>query len=227
MGFPVPSASLRRVARIGSGLAAAAALTAASFAPVFAHAEYDASSRPEIVGGVRPPATGPSEFAAKEMIGQPTPAQAVPATTAADGAQSAAAVSAPVPLPTAAFRPIWPLRGQITTYFGEVGPTSPHGHTGIDISAAWGTPVAAAADGVVVSQGDTGDGYGTKIVIDHPGGFETLYGHLSSAGVDAGDQVRQGQMIGREGSTGYSTGPHLHFEVHQGDDLVDPLALLP
>ena len=91
-----------------------------------------------------------------------------------------------------------------------------HGHNGIDISGRGGLSVVAAAEGRVLislSSGYNG-GYGSYIVINHPNGTQTLYGHLSANFVSAGDYVSQGQLIGNIGNTGKSTGPHLHFEIH-------------
>ncbi|TBR22033.1 M23 family metallopeptidase [bacterium] len=95
-------------------------------------------------------------------------------------------------------------------------------HTGVDYAAAYGTAVMAAGEGKVVSAGWKG-GYGNAIVIQHASGTETLYGHLSSYGVRAGQTVTAGRVIGRVGSTGQSTGPHLHYEVRRGGRPVDPL----
>jgi murein DD-endopeptidase MepM/ murein hydrolase activator NlpD len=72
-----------------------------------------------------------------------------------------------------------------------------------------------------------GGGYGTEVIVDHGKGLRTLYAHLSQLDVAAGQWAAQGQLIGLVGSTGYSTGPHLHFEVHQNDELRNPLAFLP
>ncbi|MCX6735699.1 MAG: peptidoglycan DD-metalloendopeptidase family protein [Candidatus Parcubacteria bacterium] len=91
-----------------------------------------------------------------------------------------------------------------------------HGHNGVDFSARSGVSVVAAAEGKVLislSSGYNG-GYGSYIVINHPNGTQTLYGHLSANFVSAGDYVSQGQLIGNIGNTGKSTGPHLHFEIH-------------
>ncbi|GAC1338945.1 MAG: hypothetical protein NVSMB29_05530 [Candidatus Dormibacteria bacterium] len=124
------------------------------------------------------------------------------------------------------------------TDFGMEGPltyrgvTSPHFHWGLDIGCAIDTPVHAAADGVVVLASASLDahgqfvGYGNHVVIAHPDGLITLYGHLNSLKVKAGDIVRQGQLIGLEGSTGWSSGPHLHFEVRHNNELLDPRPLL-
>jgi murein DD-endopeptidase MepM/ murein hydrolase activator NlpD len=108
----------------------------------------------------------------------------------------------------------------------------PHFHTGIDLAAPLDTPVQAAADGVVLLAASSRDadghlvGYGNYILIAHPDGFVTLYGHLDRLLVTEGTPVRQGQVIGLEGSTGWSTGPHVHFEVRYGHDLLDPLPLV-
>jgi murein DD-endopeptidase MepM/ murein hydrolase activator NlpD len=94
-------------------------------------------------------------------------------------------------------------------------------HTGVDMSASSGTPIKAAASGLVVFSGRRG-GYGNCIIIDHGGGVATLYGHCSSLAVSAGREVKQGQVIGYVGSTGLSTGPHLHFEVRHNGRTVAP-----
>ena len=101
-----------------------------------------------------------------------------------------------------------------------------HFHTGLDLAAPEGTPVVAAADGVVSAVGSTRGGYGNYVVIAHGGDLMTLYGHLDASVVKAGQAVRAGQVIGAEGSTGFSTGPHLHFEVRVKNSVVDPAAYL-
>ncbi len=90
-----------------------------------------------------------------------------------------------------------------------------HGHNGIDLGCPIGTPLRAAAPGIVIvaSVGGWGGGYGNYIVIKHPNGTQTVYGHLSRVDVRVGDPVDRGQYIGATGNTGKSTGPHLHFEV--------------
>lgn len=99
-------------------------------------------------------------------------------------------------------------------------------HAGIDLAAPTGTPIYAAGDGVIQFSGWQ-TGYGNKIEIEHVNGFETAYAHMSriAAGMRPGVRVRQGQVIGYVGSTGYSTGPHLHFEVRINGNLVDPLSV--
>jgi lysostaphin len=101
-------------------------------------------------------------------------------------------------------------------------------HRGIDIAAPVGTPVVAAADGVVATSGWDSGGYGNKVDIRHPDGSLTRYAHNSRLLVRAGQTVRQGQLIAEMGSTGRSTGPHLHFEIRpSGKGAVNPMAFLP
>jgi murein DD-endopeptidase MepM/ murein hydrolase activator NlpD len=103
----------------------------------------------------------------------------------------------------------------------------PHFHTGIDFADPFGTPVRAAADGIVVAAATGRIGYGNYIILAHGQGVETLYGHLDALTVALGDKVVQGQVVGREGSSGFSTGPHLHFEVRVDGQFVDPMVYLP
>ena len=130
----------------------------------------------------------------------------------------------------------WPLRGPITQGFGctdligePYDPSCPsrHFHTGIDIGAPFGTPVGAADAGVVsfVNWG-WGGGYGNYVIVTHGSGYATLYAHLSAISAAAGQPVRRGQTIGLEGSTGYSTGPHLHFEIRLNGAYQNPLSYL-
>jgi murein DD-endopeptidase MepM/ murein hydrolase activator NlpD len=118
---------------------------------------------------------------------------------------------------------IWPVNGPISGSFGEQRPG--HIHAGIDIVAPSGTPIRAAGTGKVVLLGWTG-GYGNYTCIDHGGGLSTCYGHQSGYATSNGASVRQGQVIGYVGSTGHSTGPHLHFEVRVNGTPVSPLAYL-
>ena len=127
---------------------------------------------------------------------------------------------------SAIFVPVWPSPGVITTYFGDVSPLSPRGHSGIDVAGPQGTPIDAADAGEVVKANFSDEGYGNLVIVAHASGFETWYGHLSRIDVSKGQQVRRGQEIGLMGSTGLSTGSHLHFEVRQEGQIVDPLRFL-
>jgi murein DD-endopeptidase MepM/ murein hydrolase activator NlpD len=101
-------------------------------------------------------------------------------------------------------------------------------HKGIDIANSTGTPVYAASEGVVEKAGWNNGGYGNLVDIRHADGSLTRYGHNSRILVQAGQQVHQGQIIANMGSTGFSTGPHTHFEVHPaGKKAVNPIAFLP
>ena len=133
------------------------------------------------------------------------------------------------------YRFIWPEpTAQVSQGFG---PTTfwfeppyagyPHFHTGLDLVAPFGSPVFAADDGVVALVGSSSSGYGNYVVIAHSGGFDTLYGHLSASLVKVGQSVTQGTVVGLEGSTGNSTGPHLHFELRVGQRPIDPTPYLP
>ena len=117
---------------------------------------------------------------------------------------------------------IWPVNAPITSPFGWRWGRL---HEGIDLGAAYGSPIAAAAAGVVIYAGWE-SGYGNLVVIDHGGGLATAYGHQSRIAVSVGQSVSQGETIGYVGSTGHSTGPHLHFEVRVNGQAVDPLGYL-
>jgi murein DD-endopeptidase MepM/ murein hydrolase activator NlpD len=100
------------------------------------------------------------------------------------------------------------------------------GHHGIDFAAHRGTPVHAAAGGRVIRAGRSGSGYGNWVVVAHRNGLQSIYAHLSEVDVEAGDEVDAGDKVGEVGSTGRSTGPHLHFEVRRDNRAVDPQPLL-
>jgi murein DD-endopeptidase MepM/ murein hydrolase activator NlpD len=114
----------------------------------------------------------------------------------------------------------WPLAGAVTQgYSGR--------HRAIDIGTAYGAPVYAARGGTVVHDAWAKTGYGYTVIIDHGGGLSTLYSHLKGAWVHKGDSVKCGQLIGEAGSTGRSTGPHVHFEIRVNGARVNPLDYLP
>ncbi|MBA3805522.1 MAG: peptidoglycan DD-metalloendopeptidase family protein [Acidobacteria bacterium] len=125
---------------------------------------------------------------------------------------------------------IWPVSGELTDGFG--GRSNPFGggsfefHTGQDIATLWGTPVMAAASGKVIFAGWQ-NGYGQIVIVDHGGGLTTRYGHLSHVDVIEGQKIGRGEPLGRVGSTGRSTGPHLHYEVRINDEPVNPRQYLP
>ena len=123
---------------------------------------------------------------------------------------------------------IWPVRGVITSPFGyRMHPIRGRYifHSGIDIGVASGTPIKCSANGTVIMSTWYG-GYGNCIIVDHGGGWSTLYGHCSALYVSKGKTVMQGTVIGAVGSTGMSTGPHLHFEVRYNGSPVDPRSRL-
>ncbi len=159
-------------------------------------------------------------FYLKNHLGTLPPSIATPPTTPvnADGTQL-----------------IWPAHGvSIAQPFGP-SPYAfepayggyPHFHTGIDLAGPFGTPIVAAADGVIAAADVSTVGYGNHIIIAHSGGLLTLYGHLEAMMVKPGDAVKAGQVIGLLGSTGNSTGPHCHFEVRVNGAPVDPRPFLP
>ncbi|HEX5368293.1 MAG TPA: LysM peptidoglycan-binding domain-containing M23 family metallopeptidase, partial [Dehalococcoidia bacterium] len=148
-------------------------------------------------------------------------------SSSSDDSSSSGSSSAPAasssPKSSAGF--IWPVTGPITSYFGPSHPL------GIDIGLGpngVGIPIHAAMAGTVsFAGGNACCSYGYYVVVDHGGGFQTLYGHLSKIDVSVGESVSQGETVGLSGTTGYSTGPHLHFEVHLNGKVVNPLSYLP
>ena len=123
---------------------------------------------------------------------------------------------------------IWPVDGVLMSSYGErTDPFSGEGayHTGVDISAPVGTPAHVAADGVVVFA-DRSGGYGRLVIVDHGNGFETYYAHLSRFDVVAGQEIRQGELVGAVGASGRVTAPHLHYEVRIRKAPVNPYRYL-
>jgi murein DD-endopeptidase MepM/ murein hydrolase activator NlpD len=125
---------------------------------------------------------------------------------------------------------IWPVEGELTDNFGArrnpFGGGPSEFHSGLDIATAWGTPVVAAGGGIVIFAG-TQNGYGYVVIVDHGNGLTSRYGHLSKIEAAEGQAIKRGETLGRVGSTGRSTGPHLHYEVRINDTAVSPRRYLP
>lgn len=170
-------------------------------------------------------AAAAEQAAAEEAAAEEAAAEAAEVTTAEDEVEEVVQRPAPPPPPAEATDSgwAWPADGPITSGFG---PRWGRMHTGIDIGAPMGAPIYAPTDGVVYSAGYNSGGYGNLTVIEHGGGLSTVYAHQSSILVSAGQAVARGQVIGYVGSTGHSTGPHLHFEVRINGSPVDPMGYL-
>jgi len=123
---------------------------------------------------------------------------------------------------------LWPVEGRLMSPFGgRTDPFSGEGaiHTGVDLQAPMGTPVRAAADGIVV-YAEWRSGYGRLVIIDHGNGLQTYYGHLSQFDVVEGQEVRRGDVVAKSGASGRVTSPHLHYEVRMGGTPVNPYPFL-
>lgn len=126
-------------------------------------------------------------------------------------------------------RLVLPVAGRASSGYGMRNDPIKHAsslHPGFDLAAPTGTPVGAAAGGKVIHAGPAGT-YGNLVTVRHENGYETRYAHLSAVTVKEGEVVQPGQQIGAVGTTGYSTGPHLHFEVRHEGKTIDPAPLLP
>ncbi|HEX8405788.1 MAG TPA: M23/M56 family metallopeptidase [Duganella sp.] len=156
-----------------------------------------------------------------------TPASPPSSSRPASGSSSGSSSDLPPPPAAAAWRhPLDKMR--VSGFFGVWRSVSDKAHQGIDLAAPKGTPVRAAAPGKVIAAGQLAENdgrYGTTIIVDS-GAEQTLYAHLNSMAVKAGERVEAGQLIGTVGETGFATGPHLHFEVRRNDRTVDPATLL-
>jgi murein DD-endopeptidase MepM/ murein hydrolase activator NlpD len=141
---------------------------------------------------------------------------------------SAAHQNAPAHTMPVRFPPLlplqWPATGTLSSAFGLRGGRF---HSGLDVSAERGTPIVAAAAGVVLFSGRGPAGYGNMVMLDHGGGLVTLYAHNERNVVHEGERVQRGQPVGLVGDSGRATGTHVHFEVHQDGKFVDPLRWLP
>lgn len=123
---------------------------------------------------------------------------------------------------------IWPVTGNISSYYGKR--ESRGFHTGIDILASKGTPIRAVADGLVIASGKGLDGfskYGRIVILDHGNGVRTIYAHNKRNDVRSGSCIRKGDVIGEVGNSGNATGPHLHFEIRQYGNPLNPIIYLP
>jgi len=160
-------------------------------------------------------------FANWQSLDKPQTQALVPSRTVASPMGASAAVSRAVSIPSR-----MPVEGiRLTSTFGmREHPVlgGRRAHKGVDLAAPTGTPVYATADGQV-EKAEWFSGYGLYIALDHGGSMETRYGHMSRLNVAAGQQVRKGELIGYVGSTGRSTGPHLHYEVRVSGEAVNPL----
>ena len=139
--------------------------------------------------------------------------------------QESLGLAANISLPGGTTPAIWPARGVVSSPYGLRWNGSDF-HPGIDIANDMGTPILATADGVVRVAGWNDGGYGNMVDIDHGNGIMTRYGHAMQVAVTAGQHVRRGQVIAYMGSTGFSTGPHVHYEVRINGQAVNPSAYL-
>jgi murein DD-endopeptidase MepM/ murein hydrolase activator NlpD len=228
-------ASIRRVF-FGGGLLSVALLATSITATTFAQAGAQ-TAQAEATQVQRPLSEDPlidqnlvASLPTATPVSAPVPAAcptaAARAALSEDSDQQMAAIGPAMRPLVSQFNAIWPTAGEITTYFGEVGRLSPRGHSGLDIAAPEGTPIVAADDGEVLKAYWNEDGYGGLVIVGHPSGYETWYGHLDRLDVHKGERVKRGQEIGLMGSTGFSTGSHLHFEVRQDGQVCDPLIFL-
>ena len=163
-----------------------------------------------IPGGVKPPA---AQSVTPVSVAAPA-APAVPATATSGTA------SAPDDAQTGSGQFSWPMSGRISQGYWE-------GHRAIDIAAPLGTPIYASDAGYVATMQAGGTGYGWMVIVDHGNGMRTLYAHMSAFNVEVGQAVNKGDVLGYCGSTGWSTGPHVHFEVIIDGVRYNPLAYLP
>ncbi|GAA2379893.1 hypothetical protein Cme02nite_16750 [Catellatospora methionotrophica] len=179
----------------------------------------DRSARTTAKTQVAVPKAAPKAKAVAPKAAQPAQSKAKAGTSVPKAAPKAAA---PVKV-----RPTWgsPMPGaQVTSCFGQRWGVL---HAGVDLAEPAGTPIRAVGPGTVFSSGWAYSGYGISVVVDHGDGYFTHYAHMSRDAVKVGQKVKAGDLLGYEGSTGDSTGPHLHFEVHKGMwNQIEPSAWL-
>ncbi|MEU5782789.1 M23 family metallopeptidase [Micromonospora lupini] len=211
---------LGAAALVALGLGGVAVATSGPDRPAPTAVSLDAQSRAE--------AASRADRSARESSAPTSPSASPtvsPSTASASPTPTKKATATPKPKPKKTTRPTaaWvdPMPGaSVTSCYGERWGTL---HAGIDLALPSGTPIHAAAAGTVTQAGDAADGYGNSVFIDHGNGYLTHYAHQSRIAVTVGQKVKAGQVIGYEGATGDATGPHLHFEVHQGMwNQIDP-----
>jgi murein DD-endopeptidase MepM/ murein hydrolase activator NlpD len=211
-------------------LCGAAFLVSAGSAPAFANtansATTTANANADIVEPVRPEQVDPLASGDQRFKSLFSSWTAIERTSPQAGSLAETAYSAPFAQPTVSVPSRMPLEGaSLTSGYGMR--THPvlggrRQHAGIDLAAPTGTPVYATADGVV-GRADWYSSYGLYIAIEHGAAMQTRYAHLSRLAVAAGDNVKKGDLIGYVGSTGRSTGPHLHYEVRIDGQAVNPI----
>ncbi len=192
----------------------AASLGAAAIAPALAS---EAPAPPVAEEASQPPLEPVQPFDPADMAAAARQAKRIEVQRAKRAAERAQRSSGPMFTPTTNF--------DYSARFGQPGGWSSGYHTGLDFAAPSGTPVFSALAGTVVEAG-WGGAYGNHLIIKHDNGVKTLYAHLTSSSVGKGDKVLRGERIGTVGSTGNSTGPHLHFEVIKSGTQRDPADFL-
>ncbi len=211
---------LGAAALVALGLGGVAVATSGTDRPAPAAVSLDAQSRAEAAGRADRSVRESSTPVTPSLSPTPSPSAVSASPTPT---RTAAAKPKPKPKKTTKPTPAWvdPMPGAaVTSCYGQRWGTL---HAGIDLALPSGTPIHAAAAGTVTQAGDAADGYGNSVFIDHGNGYLTHYAHQSRIAVTVGQKVKAGQVIGYEGATGDATGPHLHFEVHQGMwNQIDP-----
>ncbi len=176
--------------------------------------------------GIRSPQLGPSTGAAAQFLALLAERGLLHGTHAASAGSKGQVKRQPSGDVMAQLTGAWPVRGEVTSHFGPRNLLpGEQDHSGIDIAVPIGTPVQATADGIVQFVGNT-DGYGLRVEVRHADGAVTLYAHLSEALVQPGQRVGKGETIGKSGSTGASTGPHLHYEIRHHGQAIDPWPIM-
>ncbi|MET8262104.1 M23 family metallopeptidase [Micromonospora sp. NPDC005205] len=213
---------LAAAALVALGLGGVAVATSGTDHPAPAAVSLDAQARAEAASRADRSVRESSTPVDPSLSPTPSPS-AVSASPTPTKTAAAKAKPKPKPKKTTRPTPAWvdPMPGAaVTSCYGQRWGTL---HAGIDLALPSGTPIRAAAAGTVTQAGDASDGYGNSVFIDHGNGYLTHYAHQSRIAVTVGQKVKAGQVIGYEGATGDATGPHLHFEVHQGMwNQIDP-----